>query len=80
MFAKNPCNRLIGQIVTPLLLGQRGDGRRGKLFGAGTDTRYGPQQSLCSLRENSLKMRALVFPRNDADLNVSETAFFQELM
>ena len=49
-------------------------------LGAGTDTGYGPQQLLYSRRENGLKMRALLFPRNDADLNLSETAFFQELM
>ena len=48
--------------------------------GAGSDTGYGPQQLFCSLRENGLKMRALVFPRDNVDLNVSETAFFQELM
>ena len=48
--------------------------------GVGSDTGDGPQQLFCSLREDSLKMRALVFPRNDADLNVSKTAFFQELM
>ena len=48
--------------------------------GAGSDTGYGPQQLFCSLRENGLKMRALVFPRDNVDLNVSETAFFQQLM
>ena len=48
--------------------------------GAGNDTGLRPQQLLCSRRENGLEVRALLFPGNDADLNVSETAFFQELM
>ena len=49
-------------------------------FGAGTDTGYGPQELFYSRREDGLKMRALLFPRNDADLDVSEIAFFQQLM
>ncbi len=48
--------------------------------GAGSATGSGLQQLLYPRREDGLKMRALVFPGNDADLNVSETAFFQELM
>jgi hypothetical protein len=43
-------------------------------------TDYGPQELFYSRREHSLKMGALLFPGNDADLDISKAAFFEELM
>ena len=47
---------------------------------AGTDSGHSSQQLFYSRRKHGLKMRALFFLGNHADLDISESAFFQELM
>ena len=57
------------------LLAPRGDlGQNRSRRGTASATLLNPG------REHRLKMRALLFARNDADLDVPEPAFFQELM
>ena len=48
--------------------------------GPGRDARLQLGMSFYSGREHRLEMRALLFSRNHADLDLSETAFFHELM
>jgi len=50
------------------------------LIGARTDTGYVRQYLFYSRREHSLEMGALLFPGDDADLDVPEAAFLQELV
>jgi len=75
MFAKNPCRRDCNTIVTvngSLAVAASASSRRA--------TDYAPQELFYSRREHGLKMRALLFPGDDADLDVPEATFLEELV